>query len=304
MNAVSVAGLPPAITKPADLVANVRAEALAAYGNDGAAARAWEWALAGTCAAPVTDRPAPGAPPSPDEIAAEARTADAEVIPPGVRIYDADPQIASARRVLEWLSGVSDEIPLPAGDRGHYVGGRGDYVRTDEQMREVLAWARFGLSLRDLPDLMDPSTAMQPWRWDSTRMDAAWLRGVRDVLAWVLGDHVTAPLSRETIKLPSLDDVAREFCAAYDVLEQGRPTGQPVQPDSYPPPQYGEAVQATYNWLSGAQTSPPADRHGHGAYAGCRQRDMACACTPASSCTGPECPACANSLCALSQGAI
>jgi hypothetical protein len=298
MGASPLAEMPPPAARPAALIAAVRA-ASEAEGVAGA----WQWALYGTCPSPITGRPARGVPPAPAEMIAEAKTADGEVIPLDQRIYDTDPQLAGARRILEWVSGICDEIPLPPGDRGRFIGARDDYARTDEQIRTVLSWARSGLAVHDLPASMDPVTAMQPWRWPPTWQDAAWLRGVTDLLAWVCGERDAAPLSGERISLPSLADAGDEYGCAYDVLEQGRPGGQPVQPSRYPPPQYGEAIQAAYDWLCGARTIPPVDRHGHGAYFGCRDRATPCTCTPVSFCPSNGCQACAFSLCALSREA-
>jgi len=273
VNAAVPRQLSPAVVRSPELVRAVRAESLAQVGVSGPAARAWEWALTGTCASPVTGRePTPGSVPGREELITEAKIAGGEIIPSFQRIYDADQQVSAARRVLEWLSGNTDEIPLPAGNRGRFIGARDDYARTGEQVREVLAWARFGLMRFDLPDPMVPAVAMRPWQWQASWMDAAWLRGARDMLAWVCGAHDQAPLSGTVICLPSLADAADEYGYAYDVLEQGRPSRQPVQHAIYQPPQYGEAVQAAYCWLSGERTSPPADRHGHGPYSGCRER--------------------------------
>jgi len=87
---------------------------------------------------------------------------------------------------------------------------------------------------------MDPDDAMNPWRWSPDWMNAAWLRGVRDLLDWVLGDHAAAPLSGQAIQLPTLYDFSYEEAAAEDVVLQGLPGGTSVDPVQYPPPQYGE----------------------------------------------------------------
>ena len=100
-------------------------------------------------------------------------------------------------------------------------------------------------------------------------MNAAWLRGVRDLLDWVLGERPTSPLCRRTIGLPTAYDLTYEDAAAQDVVLQGRPAGLPVDPDAYPPPQYGEGIQAAIRWLRGQSTTPPVDQHGCGAYAAC-----------------------------------
>jgi hypothetical protein len=64
-------------------------------------------------------------------------------------------------------------------------------------------------------------------------------------------------------------DLSYEDGAADDVVQQGRPSGLPVDPDTYPPPQYGESLQETIRWLRGETTTPPTDQHGCGAYTAC-----------------------------------
>ncbi len=53
------------------------------------------------------------------------------------------------------------------------------------------------------------------------------------------------------------------------MILQGRLGGIAVDLAIYPPPQYGEAIQATIRWLRGEITTPLADHHGCGAYAAC-----------------------------------
>ena len=47
---------------------------------------------------------------------------------------------------------------------------------------------------------------------------------------------------------------------------QGRPGGLRVDPDRYPPPQYGEGLQAAVRWLRGEVTAAPVDAAGRGPY--------------------------------------
>ena len=105
-------------------------------------------------------------------------------------------QLREARHILRWLTGDTDEIPVDDDNRGRFIGARGDYARTDEQIREVRDHASRALEASDLPDPMDPSDARNPWQWPATWMHATWLRGVRDLLDWVLGDRVTSPLGQ------------------------------------------------------------------------------------------------------------
>jgi hypothetical protein len=47
---------------------------------------------------------------------------------------------------------------------------------------------------------------------------------------------------------------------------QGRPGGVPVEPGRYPPPQYGEGIQAAIRWLRGETAAAPVDAAGRGPY--------------------------------------
>jgi hypothetical protein len=123
------------------------------------------------------------------------------------------------------------------------------------------------LTAFDLPETIDPDAAARPWQWPPAWMNAAWQRGVGDLLDWVLGDRPDAPITgRTTASSPTVYDLTYEEAAAADVAAQGR-VGPPVDPAHYPPPQYGEAIQATIAWLRGESTVPPVNRSGKGPYA-------------------------------------
>ena len=259
--------LSPAIARPRQHVEAVLAQSLRETGPGGRTALAWEWALTGTRPSPVTLSLAPGRPPSRAEILAEA---DAEpegsTAPPGVPADFRD-QLRETRAVLAWLAGGTDEIPVDDDNRSRLIGARGDYARTDDDIRQVLDHALLGLKAGDLPEPMSPSDAKHPWRWDPEWMNAAWLRGVRDILTWVMGECPASPLCERTVGLPATYDLTYEEAAADNVVIQGRPGGLPVDPATYPSPQYGEGIQATISWLRGETTAPPVDSNGHSPYA-------------------------------------
>jgi len=258
--------LSPAIIRPRQHVEAVLAQSLREMGTRGRTALAWQWALTGTRPSPVTLSLAPGRPPSGAEILAEA---DAEpegsTAPRGVPADFRD-QLRETRRVLAWLAGGSDEIPVDADTRGRFIGARGDYARTDDDIRQVREHALRGLAACDLPEPMSAAEARHPWRWDAGWMNAAWLRGVRDLLQWVLGECPASPLCGRTARQPTTYDLIYEDAAADDVVLQGRPGGGVVDPRAYPPPQYGEGIQATVRWLRGEATTPPVDSAGRGPY--------------------------------------
>jgi hypothetical protein len=255
--------LPPAITRSRQHVEAVLAQSLLETGHEGRAALAWAWALTGTRPSPVTLSVAKGSPPARDEITAEASAPpEGSTAPPGVPTDFCD-QLREARHILRWLTGDTDEIPVDDDNRGRFIGARGDYARTDEQIRQVRDRARRGLEASDLPDPMDPSEARNPWRWPATWMHAVWLRGVRDLLDWVLGDRVTSPLGHQVAGPPTVHDLEHEDLQADDVASPGRPGGVAVDPDAYPPPQYAEAVQESIRWLRGQATSSPIELAGY-----------------------------------------
>jgi hypothetical protein len=222
--------------------------------------------MTGRVDSPITLTAAAGRPPTREEVLAEA---DADPVgstaPPGVPTDFCD-QIGEARRLLRWLIAETDDIPIDDDNRGRFIGARDDYARTDEEIRQVRDRALRGLQERDLPDPMDPDEAQHPWRWSSNWMNAAWLRGVRDLLTWVIGENFISPLSERAVSLPTVYDLSYEETAANEAITQGRPGGIPVDPNTYPPPQYGEGIQAAIHWLRGQSTTPPVDDAGCSPY--------------------------------------
>jgi hypothetical protein len=174
---------------------------------------------------------------------------------------DFDDEFGYAWAILTWLTGKSDEIPLDDDQRGRFIGARDDYARTDAEIRHVRDDAVKSLAAFDLPKPMDPADAANPWRWPPAWMNAAWQRGVRDLLDWVLGSRPVSPLCHRVVAgLPAVYDLSYKEAAANDIAAQGRPAGPPIDPVVYPPPQYGEAIIATISWLRGESTCLPSSR--------------------------------------------
>ena len=260
------AQLSPAIARPRAHVQAVLAQSLREVGPGGRAALAWTWALTGSRPSPITLSLAPGCPPSRAEILAEAAAEpEGSTAPPGVPADFRD-QLRETRAVLGWLAGASDEIPVDDDGRGRLIGARGDYARTDVDIRQVREYALLGLKVFDLPEPLPSAAARHPWRWSQDWMNAAWVRGVADLLGWVLADSAASPLGRPVPGPPSRYELTCEAAAADAVVLQGRPGGLRVAPDRYPPPQYGEGLQAAVRWLRGEVTAPPVDPAGCGPY--------------------------------------
>jgi hypothetical protein len=260
------AQLSPAITRPRAHVEAVLAQSLREVGPAGRAALAWTWALTGSRPSPITLSLAPGRPPSRADILAEAAAEpEGSTAPPGVPADFRD-QLRETRAVLSWLAGASDEIPVDADGRGHLIGARADYARTDEDIRRLREHAQLGLKDSDLPEPLPSAAARHPWRWRQDWMNASWLHGVADLLGWVLGESAASPLGRPVPGPPSRYELTCEAAAADDVVLQGRPGGLRVDPDRYPPPHYGEGLQAAVRWLRGEVTAAPVDAAGRGLY--------------------------------------
>lgn len=255
-----------AVVRAPELVAAVRAQSLLELGPDGRASLAWQWALTGTRPAPISLAAAPGSPPPRAEILAEARApAQTGTVVPGIP-GDYQDQVGDARRILAWLAGLSDEIPLDDDNRGRFIGARDDFARTDEEMNQVLSWARAGLS-RDAGDAEPGASDRVP----SRTADVAWLRGVRDLLEWVLRTAVSSPLCHRAVRLPSAYDLTYEVDAAVALLGRLRAAAPPIRPGNPERLAYAEAIRAAISWLRGETTEPPVDAQGNGPYT--RQRN-------------------------------
>src|ERR671936_2560301 len=180
--------LPATVTRSRPLIEAVMAQSLREQGPHSRTAQAWQWALTGQGPSPVSWTPDIGTPPSTDDIAAEARhdTTPQECgWPPWRYASDPDPDRQQARRVLRWLTGAADAIPLLDPGRGRYVGARFHFARTDEEIRTVRGWALHGLREHgDLPADIPAWQAGRPWQWPAEWMNAAWLRGAVSYLNW------------------------------------------------------------------------------------------------------------------------
>ena len=324
MDALCLPGqLPATITRPRPLIEAVMTQSLLEQGPASRTAAAWQWVLTGQGSSPVSDTPGTNRPPCPDEITAEACHGSPPMSwPPWQNAFDRDPDRQQARRVLRWLAGAADAIPLLDLDRGRHVGARLYFARTDDELRQVRNWAHYGLRQCDLPATMDQWDAEHPWRWPAGWMDAAWLRGTIAYLDWILGDTAVTPVTRQRQRIspgPHPDprviagqrrmfgvgagryDIEEEAHLAQLAAQQGRESGGPVRPDMYPPPQWCEAVEQAHDWATGEDGKPPADRHGCGDYVACPGD---CTCYDAGHCLRSQCPACADRICDAGWAAI
>ncbi len=321
--------LPATVVRPRPLMEAVMAQSLAECVPGSRTARAWSWVLTGRGTAPVSGVAGTGSPPGEDEIAAEARYG-VDACPPECGwppwrfANDPDPDRQQARRVLRWLTGAADAIPLLDPARGRYVGARFHFARTDEEIRLIRGWALHGLAeYGDLPEDMPSWRAERPWQWPASWMNDSWLRGAVAFLDWVLGDASAGPLSGkhkpldpvQTLGCPEpayaladlismrgvgcgVANIEEEMMAHLSaVVMQGHEGQAPAEPDRYPPPQWGEGVQQAHDWVIGEDGTPPADHHGCGGYHPC-PGDSRCSCETAGYCLRGQCPACIVQACA------
>lgn len=320
------ATLPATVTRPRWLIEAVMAESLREQGPASRTASAWRWVLTGQGPSPVSDTPGPGQqPPTLDAIVAEAGhdTSPPQCPwPPWRYNFDGNPDRQQARRVLRWLTGAADAIPLLDPGRGRYVGARLHLARTDDELRQVRDWAFLGLHNNgDLPDRIPRWQAERPWQWPAGWMNAAWLRGAVAYLDWILADTDIAPLSCERVPLDPAVVLAaidqREEAALLrmrgvghgcpqienemlvwlsEVTMQGHEGQPPAEPDELLPPQWGEGVEQANAWATGEDTKPPADQHGCGGYYPCPGQ-LRCTCERAGHCLRDQCPACTDRIC-------
>lgn len=143
-----------------------------------------------------------------------------------------------------------------------YRGWLADYL----DGKGILLLARTEEHARELSRRAARPEGLRPPRTHVTIRRQTSLRGVRDILTWVLGETPTSPLCHPSVGLPTTHDLTHEETAAADIVLQGRPGGHTVDPTAYPPPQYGEAIKATIAWLRGETTKPPTDHNGHSPY--------------------------------------
>lgn len=322
--------MPATVTRPRPLIEAIMSQSLREQGPDSRTAAAWRWMLTGTGPSPVSHDTAKDTLPTPEEITAEARHGSPPMSwPPWRYAFDHDPDRQQARRVLRWLTGAADAIPLMDPARGRFIGARFHFARTDDEIRRVRGWAMHGLREHgDLPDAMPLWQAEQPWQWPSGWMNAAWLRGTIAYLDWILGDSPVTPLSRQQNLLDpqaSLEQPDPRIAVALrrmygvgsgvqaieneimdnlpDVIMQGHPGQDPAEPTEWPPPQWGEAVEQAHAWVTGEDAKPPADHHGCGDYYPCPGLRR-CSCEAAGYCLRGQCPACRDRLCNAAWTAI
>lgn len=218
--------LPPAgtaIVRPLRHVSAVRERHLAqlaarTLGAESLSARAWSWALGETSTAPVTERKTV-VPPSKADMQAEIAVADDRTLN-GKRESRAD----GAARVLRWLVGDDDHLPVRGSDRGELVGGFADVVRSSVEIVELLRIMSVPITLDD-PDYRE---------------------GVSATINWVLDRKLPAPISGNAAPELTTRDLKLERLHAQDLAERCQNSF-----DSRLPNSFGLGVVQAIDWLLG-----------------------------------------------------
>jgi hypothetical protein len=237
-----------AVVRPRDHVENVRADANQAAAeiaadNDEAPdffiSDAIDWALGDHATAPFTGKPSRAAT-SRSDIEAELTACRSFLhnTPWSETAADRIDEAHALLELLEWLTGADDCPPTycPATQPGDLVSGRGYIVRSDAQIRSMLALAQAKLASDQT----------------SHALSADWHHGVIQTLRWVLGERTAAP-TLGTIRsgLPDGRRIAIEQSEAEDQLAgSGTHSGTAYH--------YADAVACTCRWLLGGTTRPPA----------------------------------------------
>jgi len=274
-NALLLDELPDTIARTPARFWSVLARSLGEQGAAGRTALAWRWALTGDCPSPVTLSTTTGRPPRRAEILTEA-SAPAELA--GSRL-DPGGQVAQARFALEWMIRKIDTLPLwNNGSRDLRVTDSAAFAVTTGEMEARYFWEL-------------AAQQRYPWRDGSAPADSrlawAWTRGVHDVLAWTCGETREGSLSgRRVLGRPTLHDVSLDACRAMTGVRMAREANDPVRVRRM------EAVMETYLWLAGRTQLLPVDRHGHGTFETCPDREVPCGCDAAGHCLGADCAAC------------
>jgi hypothetical protein len=248
--------LPEAVTRSPAQVWSVLARSLGEQGADGRTALAWRWTLTGACPSPVTLTSARDRPPVGAEILAEAQ-AEAELTRQNI---DPGGQVMQARFVLRWLTGDIDALPLwNGGPNDRNVSEGAPYPHPRAEIEDMYCRA---LLAEERHPWCDASAPL------ADRMAFGSARGVIDLLAWVCGETSESPLSGKRVSdRPTLYYVSLDVCRGMTGVWLARRAGDLLRASRM------ESLMEGFLWLAGWNLAPPIDRHGHGTFETCPERD-------------------------------
>ena len=189
-----------------------------------------------------------------------------------------------ARFVLQWLAGDLEAVPLWNADpKDVHVTDGAEYAHAAAEIENVYSWA-LAARLR------------YPWpgesAFDGARLSFGQAFGATQLLAWTCGEAGEGPLTAVRVPgRPSLYQVSLDVRRAMTALLHAREDRQPTAIGRL------EAIIETFLWLAGWNPLPPVDRHGHGAFDECPEREAPCSCDAVGSCLRGECAACWRVAC-------
>ena len=123
-------------------------------------------------------------------------------------------------------------------------------------------------------------------------MAFGWACGALDLLTWVCGEASEGPLSGQHVTgRPALYQLSLEASRGMSGVESARRQGNPLRAGRL------ESAMETFLWLTGWNSTPPVDRHGHGTFDACPERNVPCLCNGAGRCLRDACAACRRAPC-------
>jgi hypothetical protein len=194
-----------------------------------------------------------------------------------------------ARFVLQWLAGELDALPLwNAGPQELHVTDGAWFAHARAEIENVYSWALAARLRYPWPGEPAPAGA-----W----LGFGWAFGAVQLLAWACGEAGEGPVSGTRVAgRPSLYQVSLDTRRAMTALIHARQDGQPTGIGRL------EAIMETFLWLAGWSPLAPVDRHGHGAFEDCLEREVPCGCAAAGRCLRGECAACWRVACVHGSG--
>lgn len=140
-------------------------------------------------------------------------------------------------KMLDWLTGTDDRPPTYCRETepGDLVGGRGQIVRPDVEIRRMILTAREKLAAGQT----------------SYGLGADWHEGVIATLEWASGDRAESPIRGKALGEPP--------DGPQITIEQGE-AEELITPPQWPadiPFHFADAVASTCRWLLGGTIRPP-----------------------------------------------
>jgi hypothetical protein len=118
-----------------------------------------------------------------------------------------------------------------------------------------------------------------------------WLAGKIDALPLWNGGQKNLQVSGGAPHEPGRSEIEEVYFWALAGVESARRDDDPRQAGRL------ESLMETFLWLTGWNRTPPVDRHGHGTFDACPERDLPRVCNAAGQCLRDACAACRRAPC-------